>query len=184
MKRLNYANVMATVAVFVALGGSSYAAVKITGKDVRNSSLTGADVKNRSLSRADLKRGTVPVGRWLLLNEAGDIEEQSGGFKVVSKPGINGQPATNPNVYVDAGKDLTGRGLSATIAIQNMIDRDANGSADPAFKGDVSVGRCATAAITCAPMGTNFPSFLVVRALADNSAAGSQTRRVYVHVTP
>ena len=184
MKRLSYANVMATVAVFVALGGSSYAAVKITGKDVRNGSLTGADVKNRSLSRADLKRGTVPVSRWLLLNEAGDIEEQSGGFTVVSKPGINGQPATNPNVYIDSGRSLVGRGLSASLAIQNLIDRDGNGTADPSFKGDVSVGRCATAAISCAPMGTNVVNVLVVRALADNSVASSQTRRVYVHVTP
>ena len=39
--RLTYANVMATIAVFVALGGSSYAAITITGKNVRNSSLTG-----------------------------------------------------------------------------------------------------------------------------------------------
>ena len=33
---------MATVAVFIALGGSSYAALKITGADVRNESLTQA----------------------------------------------------------------------------------------------------------------------------------------------
>ena len=31
-QRLTYANVMATVAVFIALGGSSYAALSITGK--------------------------------------------------------------------------------------------------------------------------------------------------------
>ena len=39
--RLSYANVMATIAVFVALGGSSYAAVKITGKDIKDESITG-----------------------------------------------------------------------------------------------------------------------------------------------
>ena len=38
-RHLSYANVMATVAVFIALGGSSYAALKITGADVRNGSL-------------------------------------------------------------------------------------------------------------------------------------------------
>ena len=32
-----YANVMATFAVFVALGGSSYAAIKVTGKNVKDS---------------------------------------------------------------------------------------------------------------------------------------------------
>lgn len=41
---------MASIAVFVALGGSSYAAVKISGKDVRNNSLTGKDIRNSSLT--------------------------------------------------------------------------------------------------------------------------------------
>ncbi len=182
-KNLSYANVMATIAVFVALGGSSYAAVKISGADVRNNSLTGADVRDRSLSAKDLRKGTAAT-RWFLLNEAGDIEEQSGGFSVVSKPGINGQPPANPNVYVSAGEPLTGKGLFGTIAIQNRLDRDGNATPDPAFKGDVSVGRCATGAIMCVPNGTNLDSVLVVRALADNAQANSQTRRVYVQVTP
>ena len=184
MKRnLSYANVMATVAVFVALGGSSYAAAKISGADVRNSSLTGADVRDRSLSAKDLRKGTAAT-RWLLLNEAGDIEAQSGGFAVVSKPGINGQPAANPNVYVDAGKSLVNKGLGATIAIQNKIDRDGNAMPDPAFDGQASVGRCNSPSINCVPTGTNVDNVLVVRALADNATASSPTRRVYVTVTP
>lgn len=36
----------------------------------------------------------------------------------------------------------------------------------------------------CVPTGTNVDNVLVVRALADNGSATSQTRRVYVHVTP
>lgn len=40
---------------FLALGGSSYAAITITGRNVRNSSLTGRDVKNNSLTGADIK---------------------------------------------------------------------------------------------------------------------------------
>jgi hypothetical protein len=183
-KHLNYANAMATIAVFVALGGTSYAAVKISGSDVRNGSLTGTDVKDRSLSSKDLKKGAVATTRWLLINEAGDIDEQSGGFTVISKPGTNGQPATNPNIYVDAGSSLVGKGLAATIAIQNLVDRDGNGTADPAFKGDAAVGRCNTPVVGCVPMGTNTDNVLVVRALADNSAAGSQTRRVHVQVMP
>jgi hypothetical protein len=69
---LSYANVMATVAVFIALGGSSYAALKVTGKqvkdssltgaDIRNSSLTGSDVKDRSLRAVDFKSGQLPRG--------------------------------------------------------------------------------------------------------------------------
>jgi hypothetical protein len=37
---LTYANVMATVAVFVALGGSSYAALQVTSKNVPRDALT------------------------------------------------------------------------------------------------------------------------------------------------
>lgn len=61
--RLTYANVMATTAVFIALGGTSYAALTVTGKNVKNSSLTGADVKNKSLTKKDFK-GSVrgPAG--------------------------------------------------------------------------------------------------------------------------
>jgi hypothetical protein len=70
--RLTYANVVATLALFVALGGSSYAAISITGKnvkngsltgkDVKNSSLTTSDVKNRSLLSKDFKSGQLPAG--------------------------------------------------------------------------------------------------------------------------
>lgn len=69
---LSYANVMATVAVFIALGGTSYAAITISGKNVKNNSLTGADVKtgsltssdvkNRSLLARDFKTGQLPRG--------------------------------------------------------------------------------------------------------------------------
>jgi hypothetical protein len=52
-ERLSYANVMATIAVFIALGGSSYALV-VTGKTVKDGSLTGKDVKNDSIRSADV----------------------------------------------------------------------------------------------------------------------------------
>jgi len=48
-KRLSYSNVMATLAISVALGGTSYAAITITGKNVKNGSLTGADIKKHSV---------------------------------------------------------------------------------------------------------------------------------------
>lgn len=40
--RLIYANVVATLALFLALGGSSYAALTITGKNVPKDALAGA----------------------------------------------------------------------------------------------------------------------------------------------
>ena len=60
--RLSYANVVASLALFAALGGSSYAAISITGKQVRDGSLSGRDVRDRSLVAKDFKAGQLPAG--------------------------------------------------------------------------------------------------------------------------
>jgi hypothetical protein len=58
-RRPNHATVVAYLALFVALGGTSYAALRITGKQVKDSSLTGRDVKNESLTGRDVRRLTL-----------------------------------------------------------------------------------------------------------------------------
>jgi hypothetical protein len=62
MKRIfrtgRYANVTATMALVVALGGTSYAAIKLP----RNS-VTSTTVKDRSLLSKDFKRGQIPTGK-------------------------------------------------------------------------------------------------------------------------
>ena len=58
-KRPSVASVLSIIALFAALGGTSYAAATISGKMVQNGTLTGVDVKNRSLSGADQKRNTL-----------------------------------------------------------------------------------------------------------------------------
>ena len=65
-ERLSYANVMATLAVFIALGGSSYAALSISGRDVANGSLTYRDLKRNTLGGSRIKEsrlGTVRRAR-------------------------------------------------------------------------------------------------------------------------
>lgn len=57
-----FAKVVSLLALFVALGGSAYAAVTISGRNVKNGSLTSADIKNRSLLSKDFKRGQLPAG--------------------------------------------------------------------------------------------------------------------------
>ena len=58
---LTYANVMATVAVFIALGGSSYAALQVTGKNVRDRSLTYRDLKRNTLGGSRIKESRLGV---------------------------------------------------------------------------------------------------------------------------
>ena len=50
---------MATIAVFVSLGGGAYAALRITGREVVNSSLRGADVRNGSLTGRDIRDRSI-----------------------------------------------------------------------------------------------------------------------------
>jgi hypothetical protein len=57
--QLTYANVVATAALFVAVGGSATAAVLITGKDIKDGSVSGADIKNGSLKSTDVKDGDL-----------------------------------------------------------------------------------------------------------------------------
>jgi hypothetical protein len=52
---LSHTTVVAYLALFVALGGTAYAAATITGADVVNGSLTGADLRNSSVRSADVK---------------------------------------------------------------------------------------------------------------------------------
>lgn len=52
------AMVVACIALVVAMGGTGYAALTITGKNVKDSSLTGRDVRNNSLTGADVKNLT------------------------------------------------------------------------------------------------------------------------------
>jgi hypothetical protein len=71
-QRLTYANVMATIAVFLALGGTTYAAARIGTSQIRNGAVTNpklaggavtsAKVKDRSLLAKDFRFGQLPRG--------------------------------------------------------------------------------------------------------------------------
>lgn len=50
---------VAVIALIVAMGGTSYAALIITGENVKDSSLTGADVRNSSLTTSDVRNGSL-----------------------------------------------------------------------------------------------------------------------------
>jgi hypothetical protein len=60
------AMVVALVALFVALGGSGYAAVQLNGKNIKNRSIAGKKLKNNTLTGRQIREsrlGTVPRAR-------------------------------------------------------------------------------------------------------------------------
>jgi hypothetical protein len=94
MRRFTYSNVTATLALFIALGGSAYAAVKVTGSDVVDGSLTGKDIKRKSVSLDRLR--TVPEGPQGVAGPKGD-------------PGPAGE--RGPAGPVDPGQFVSASGL-------------------------------------------------------------------------
>jgi hypothetical protein len=70
--RLTYANVMATIAVFIALGGASYAAIKLPknsvgSSQIKKNAITTAKLKKEAVTGAKIKigsLGTVPSAKY------------------------------------------------------------------------------------------------------------------------
>jgi hypothetical protein len=92
-QHVTYANVMATVAVFVALGGTSIAAVSlkrnsVKGKHIAPNAVTSPKVKNESLLAQDFAPGQLPTGA---KGDRGDQGPPGGN----GAPGTNGTPGTN-----------------------------------------------------------------------------------------
>jgi hypothetical protein len=206
-RRPSPALIVGILALVMATAGTSIAAVKsgmINGGTIKKQSIGAGKLKKKTLTGFQIntkKLGTVPKAetasqaeslgaasantlktRWLLLNEQGQIEEQSGGFTVIDAY------KTNTNVYIDSGASLVGHGLSATVAIQNKIETNGEGAADPNFAGEVSVARCQTIAVECAPPGAKTVNALVVSPRNSDGTATAGTamnprKRVYVEVT-
>ena len=63
---------VAAVALVVALGGTAYAAIVVTGKNIRNGTVTGADIKSRSIEGTDIQKDRV-------------------GYNAVKEEGLNAQ---------------------------------------------------------------------------------------------
>ena len=66
IEKLTYANVVATIALFVALGGSSYAALHLTGQGHSRRLAHRRDLKRNSLGGKRIKEsrlGSVPSAR-------------------------------------------------------------------------------------------------------------------------
>ena len=67
MRHLRYSNVMATIAVFIAIGGTGYAALRLPRHSVghaqlRSNAVTSINVRNGSLLARDFRAGQLPAG--------------------------------------------------------------------------------------------------------------------------
>jgi hypothetical protein len=148
--RPSHAVVVAYLALFVALGGSSYAAITITGKNVKNSSLTGKDVKNNSLTGSDVKNiksGDVSDHSLLAKDfKPGQLPQGAAG-----KPGVPGEPGKDATKlfgyireYINA--DTTTANLEYGRGVTGVDDPSGNNAYTVSF--DRSIQNCVVLALT------------------------------------
>jgi hypothetical protein len=118
---LTYANVTATLALFVALGGSSYAALRITGRDVKDNSLTGRDVRaltsrdirDDSLLREDFRSDGLP---------AHQIQVRFGPTGIGDCfTGCAGVAETSSTARCEPGERATGGGVAAPSNFEDSV---------------------------------------------------------------
>jgi hypothetical protein len=97
-KRLTYANVTATLAVFMVLGGGAYAATQLPrnsvgSRQLRSNAVSSSKVKDRSLLARDFKAGQLPRG-------------------ATGQPGQPGQPGPGATTFT---RTLVSNGAETTI---------------------------------------------------------------------
>jgi hypothetical protein len=59
LRHLSFGNVIALIALFVALGGAAYAGTTISGNSIKNGSIGGGKLKNETIGAGKLKKGTI-----------------------------------------------------------------------------------------------------------------------------
>ena len=139
----------------------------------------------------------------MLVNAAGQIEAQSGGFEInvglrpgATTPGPPGRAGANRNVYIDANEDLDRQRARGDIALQNQVDqrrptrsttaRARAPTPTPSSPARSPLTRCAiTGVVACAPTGTNDANhFVVSPRLSDGGFTDNTNRkRFYVVIT-
>ncbi len=122
-RRLSYANVMATLAIFVALGGTSYAVTQIGSAQIKNNSVRGADLKNNDVDSADIENGSL-LGQDF---KAGQLPAGATGA-----PGPEGSPGSQGGQGPKgdagpAGADGTARGYARVDFAGDLVAAQSKG---------------------------------------------------------
>jgi cell wall-associated NlpC family hydrolase len=135
--RISPASLLALVALFAALGGTSYAAIQINGKDLKNKSVPGKKLKNKTITGAKVKGNTL-TGKQI--NEA----------KLGAVPSaVNATNATNAvnatNAANVAGHQRTFKRVTATTGPNATAAISAAPEVELFKAGTLTIyGKCAT----------------------------------------
>lgn len=131
--KLSYANVVATLALFIALGGASYAALKLPKNSVGSKQL-----KKNAVTTAKIKNGAV-TGSKIQLNSLGAVPSATHAATASDATTLQGN---------DAGAFLHGNGELLTARRELQVGDDVQMLAIPGI---------GTLTVKCR-MGTTFPA--------------------------
>ena len=125
-RRPQPALVISLVALFVALGGTSYAAVAITGKNVKNGSLSGTDIRNGSVRGVDVRDGSLTAGD-LTQETIASLRGATGPQGATGATGTFGAVAVRFQDY-KSGPPVTASCLPGEVAVGGGVDSSQNSS--------------------------------------------------------
>ena len=125
-KHLNPASLIAMVALFAALGGVSYAAATIDGKDIKNKTVAGKKLKNGTITGAKVKAdslGGPRIKESTLGQVPSAVNAQQAQDAVKAQDAVNAQNATNATNAESAVNAQTAAAVGpngvGTTALQN-----------------------------------------------------------------
>ncbi len=133
-KSFTFSNVIALIALFVALGGTVYAANKINGKQIKAKSIPGNRIKPGSLTGAQVKAGSLTgkqvVGSSLTgVNASGLATVQ---YATAAVPLVqNAEAGTSGSVACPAGTKVIGGGTIVSDEKEGYVN-DSGPTADRA----------------------------------------------------
>ena len=164
-KRLSYANVTATLALFIALGGTSYAVLRVDSGDVVNNSLRSADLRNNSVRSRDVRDRTL---------RARDLGRDSLGGGAIKERALGRVPlaADSERVGGTTASALRVRCPVDTLARAGVCIEESQRPSDGFFG----------ASLTCDNAGRALPSMAQLDRFAGTrqlSPAGEWTSSVY-----
>jgi hypothetical protein len=152
--RLTFANTMSLIAVFIALGGTGYAAVNLPrnsvgNRQIRNNAVTGGKIKNGSLQAGDFKAGDLPAGRTGAAGPVGPIGPVGpmGATGAIGETGAKGANGTNGADGKDGTNGMDGApgtpgadgapGVVGTVTVQRT-DVTLPAGPNPSTPGDLT----------------------------------------------
>lgn len=127
--KLSYANVMASFAVFLALGGVSYAATQLPkdsvgAKQLQKNAVTSVKVKDGSLKASDFKAGALPAGH---IGPSGPVGPQ-GPAGPQGAPGTTG-PLPHARIRLRNKNQTVGDRNNPRVSFDQVVE-DTGGMAD------------------------------------------------------